>query len=123
MKLHLATVVPCIFLGLAVFCLRNGTVRHRTIGWVYSILMMVTSVITLLMPARAGSQVILHFGMLHTFSFVTIVSIPYAIYSVRTGNLRGHKITMISTYCGAIVVAGLFTLMPGRYLHGVFFGQ
>jgi uncharacterized membrane protein len=29
---------------------------------------------------------------------------------------------MIGVYVGGILVAGLFTLAPGRYLHQLFFG-
>jgi uncharacterized membrane protein len=31
--------------------------------------------------------------------------------------------TMIFIFCGALVVAGLFTLVPGRIMHTVVFGS
>jgi uncharacterized membrane protein len=30
---------------------------------------------------------------------------------------------MISVFAGALVIAGLFTLLPGRIMHAVVFGQ
>jgi uncharacterized membrane protein len=32
------------------------------------------------------------------------------------GNITGHRKSMISLYIGACLVAGLFTLLPGRFL-------
>ncbi|MFT5923027.1 MAG: putative membrane protein [Flavobacteriales bacterium] len=42
--------------------------------------------------------------------------------AARKGNIKAHKRKMILLYVGAILIAGAFTLMPGRYLHHVFFG-
>ena len=43
--------------------------------------------------------------------------------AARRHNVRRHKITMISIFAGAPVVAGLFTLVPGRIMHSVIFGH
>jgi uncharacterized membrane protein len=37
--------------------------------------------------------------------------------------VRTHKIAMLSIYAGALVLAGLFTLVPGRIMHSVLFGS
>jgi uncharacterized membrane protein len=34
----------------------------------------------------------------------------------------GHRSTMIGLYVGALVIAGLFTFVPGRIMHKVLFG-
>jgi uncharacterized membrane protein len=31
--------------------------------------------------------------------------------------------TMISIFAGALVIAGIFTLVPGRIMHAVLFGK
>jgi uncharacterized membrane protein len=46
-----------------------------------------------------------------------------AVWYARRHKVRGHKITMISIFCGALVIAGLFTFVPGRIMHTVFFGH
>ena len=33
-----------------------------------------------------------------------------------------HMYAMISTYSGALVIAGAFTLSPGRFFHEILFG-
>ena len=58
---------------------------------------------------------------IHILSVVTLFSIPYAIWSRRRSKIRGHAITMISTFLG-LLTAGAFTLMPWRVTHKVVFG-
>ncbi len=121
MYFHLATVVPCFFLGIPVFVLQKGTNLHKSLGKIYMTLMMITAVITLFMEAKVGSQFLNHFGWIHSFSVLTIVSVPRAIISARREDIRSHKTAMISLYFGAILIAGGFTFVPGRYLHNLFF--
>jgi uncharacterized membrane protein len=33
-----------------------------------------------------------------------------------------HRNVMVLTFTGALVIAGLFTLLPGRIMHAVVFG-
>lgn len=119
---HLATVVPCIFLGAYLLLFRKGDALHKVLGKIYMSLMMFTAIASLLLPALVGPQFLGHFGWIHLFSFLTLYSIPTALIAVRKGQIRRHKIKMIMLYVGAIMIAGGFTLSPGRYLHEVFFG-
>lgn len=119
---HLITVVPCIFIGAYLLLVKKGTKIHRLLGRVYMVLMLITAVITLFMPAAVGAQLFNHFGWIHLFSFLTLWTVPTAYTAIRKGNIKSHKRKMILLYFGAIVIAGGFTLTPGRYLHGVFFG-
>ena len=40
----------------------------------------------------------------------------------RSHEVTSHKFAMIGVYVGGILVAGLFTLAPGRYIHQLVFG-
>jgi uncharacterized membrane protein len=40
----------------------------------------------------------------------------------RPRPVRGHRRIMIFIFSGALVVAGLFTFIPGRIMHSVVFG-
>ena len=46
-----------------------------------------------------------------------------ALYYARRGDIARHKRAMIGTYVGAILIAGAFTLVPGRIMHAVLFGH
>ncbi|NKI31065.1 DUF2306 domain-containing protein [Croceivirga thetidis] len=122
MFIHLYTIVPCIFLGAYGLLAKKGTPLHRSLGKIYMVLMLFTAVVTLFMPAYVGSRLFNHFGWIHLFSLLTLWSIPRAYFAIKKGNVRGHQISLICLYLGAIGIAGAFTLAPGRYLHGLFFG-
>lgn len=121
MYAHLATVVPCIFLGAYVLAAKKGTAVHKRVGGIYMVLMIVTSLITLFMPAKVGARFLGHFGFIHLFSLLTIYTVPAAILAIRRGNVASHKRKMIILYVAAIGITGAFTLFPGRFLHTLFF--
>ncbi len=121
MYTHIITVVPCIFLGAYLFIKSKGNPHHKLVGKIYMTLMLVTAVISLCLPARVGPQFLNHFGFIHVFSVLTIQAIPTAIIAIKKGNVRKHKRKLVSLYIGAIVIAGSFTLAPGRFLHELFF--
>jgi len=123
MNVHLATVLRCFIIGTILLLIKKGTKVHATAGRVYMILMMITATITLFMPAQVGSTFLGHFGWIHTFSFLTIYTVPTAYLAIKKGNIKTHKRKMISLYFGAIIIAGGFTLSPGRYLHGLIFSN
>lgn len=122
MFIHLITVTPCLFIGAYLLLNQKGTTKHRTIGKVYLSLMFFTAIISLFLPAHVGNQFLHHFGWIHLFSILTLYSVPTAIIAIKKGNVKEHKRKMILLYFGALVIAGGFTLTPGRYLHNVLFG-
>lgn len=119
---HLLTVVPCFVIGTMLLLIKKGTKIHVNFGRIYMILMLVTATITLFMKAEVGPKMLNHFGWIHLFSFLTIYTIPTAYLAIKKGNVKAHKRKMILLYFGAIIIAGGFTFVPGRYLYKVFFG-
>jgi uncharacterized membrane protein len=122
MNAHLITVVPCIFIGAILLIIKKGTSLHKTLGRIYMILMLFTATVTLFMPAAVGPTFLNHFGWIHSFSFLTIYTVPTAYLAIKKGRVKAHKRKMILLYFGAIIIAGGFTFVPGRYLHQIFFG-
>ena len=122
MYIHLATVLPCVFLGAWLLATKKGSPFHRQWGKIYMLLMLVTAGISLLMPARVGPQWFGHFGWIHSFSLLTLWTIPRAYWAIKAGNIQRHRRAMWLLYVGAIVIAGGFTLSPGRFLHALLFG-
>jgi uncharacterized membrane protein len=45
-----------------------------------------------------------------------------AVLHARRHNVSAHKKAMTTIFFGALVIAGLFTLLPGRIMHAVVFG-
>ena len=122
MYLHLATILPAFVLGTILLIIKKGTKVHKIFGRIYMMLMLVTAFITLFMQAKVGPKLFNHFGWIHSFSFLTIYTVPTAYLAIKNGNVKAHKRKMILLYFAAIIIAGGFTFFPGRYLHTLFFG-
>jgi hypothetical protein len=56
MYAHLITVVPCFVIGTILIIIKKGGNIHKVMGRIYIILMLITAVITLFMPAKVGPQ-------------------------------------------------------------------
>jgi uncharacterized membrane protein len=114
---HLATVLPAFVIGTYMMFARKGDRFHRALGKGYMVLMLSTAVITLFMPAFAGPRFFGHFGFIHLFSVLALVSVPRAYVAAKQHNVKAHRNNMIGLYVGGLLIAGGFTLMPGRLLH------
>jgi uncharacterized membrane protein len=49
-------------------------------------------------------------------------TVPTALIAIKKGNVKAHQRKIVNLYVSAILIAGAFTFVPGRYLHEVFFG-
>ena len=59
---------------------------------------------------------------IHLLSIFTPIMLVLGVWYARRHKVRGHRITMISIFFGALFIAGLFTFVPGRIMHAVVFG-
>jgi uncharacterized membrane protein len=57
---------------------------------------------------------------LHAFAAMTAFLL--GVWRALRHRVADHRRIMISIFSGALVVAGLFTLVPGRIMHAVVFG-
>ena len=62
------------------------------------------------------------FSPIHFLSIFTIWSVFDATRSAKNGNIRRHKRIKKLLYILALIVTGLFTLLPGRTMNAVLFG-
>ena len=62
------------------------------------------------------------FSLIHLLSIVTLVGVPLGISAARQGRIGYHKKAMTQIFVYALVVAGLFTLLPGRIIGQILFG-
>jgi uncharacterized membrane protein len=120
-SLHLATVTPAAVIGAYLLLRAKGTPFHRLLGKAYMVLMLTTALLSLLIPAAVGPQLLGHFGAIHLLSLLVLYSVPGAYIAAKKRNVPAHKSHMIGVYVGGVLVAGLFTLAPGRYLHQLLF--
>lgn len=90
MYVHLATVVPCFIIATVLLLIKKGTKTHKNFGRIYLILLLITATITLFMPADVRPTIFNHFGWIHSFSFLTIYTVPTAYFAIKKGNVKAH---------------------------------
>ncbi|MCU0759218.1 MAG: DUF2306 domain-containing protein [Steroidobacteraceae bacterium] len=125
-QLHVATVLPAFVIGSwSLFLSAKGSPAHRWGGRLFVSLMAVTALSTLFVPAAVGPTLALgplRFGLIHLFIPVTVHGLWRGLGAIRRGDVALHERAMRRLYLLALVLAGLFTLAPGRTLYRVFAG-
>lgn len=123
-KIHVATVLPAFLLGTwQIFFSVKGSPLHRATGYLYLGLMTVTAITTLFIHVVMPNGPFWGFSPIHLFVPLTLWGVVGALYFARRGDIARHKRAMIGTYVGALLIAGAFTLAPGRIMHAVIFGH
>jgi len=119
-QLHLATIVPAFFLGgwLILFS-KKGSRFHRALGFTYLTLMTITSFAALFVQSLHPG----HFSWIHIFVPLTLWGVFAAIWRIRKGDVKGHKMAMLGTYFGGLLIAGALTFVPPRLMYQIFFGR
>lgn len=116
---HTLAALAALGLGTAQLVLPKGTLPHRAMGWTW----------VLLMALVALSSFWIHtlcqfgpFSLIHLLSLLTLILLPVAVGHARRHRVGQHRRAMLLLFAGALVIAGLFTLSPGRIMHDVVFG-
>lgn len=115
-QLHVLAAGTALFAGIAVLASTKGTPRHRRIGWIFVVAMAITALSSIFIT-RDG-----HFSAIHLLTLLTLVALPRAVISRRRSDIRTHRSAMIGLFAG-LAIAGAFTLLPGRLMHQMTFGQ
>jgi uncharacterized membrane protein len=118
-QVHAFAAITALCLGIVQLAAPKGTLPHRTLGYVWAALMM-TIAGSSLWITRPGWW--MGYGPIHILSFYVLIAVPVAIMRARQGRIGSHSKTMTGVFLGALVVAGLFTFVPGRIMHTVLFG-
>ena len=107
-------------LGIVQFAAPKGTLPHRTIGWIWVLLMFAVAISSFWIHEI---RLVGPFSPIHLLSIFAPIMLVLAVLSARRHNVSAHKKAMASIFFGALVVAGAFTFMPGRIMHAVVFGH
>jgi len=118
-QIHAFIAMTAFALGVVQLAAPKGTIPHRTLGWIWVVLMLIVS----------ASSFFIHdlrvwgpWSPIHLISIFTVVTLVLAVIAARRHAVARHRIAMISIFCGALVIAGLFTFVPGRIMHAVVLG-
>jgi uncharacterized membrane protein len=122
--IHLAAALSATVLGpFALWARLSGKQRpklHRAFGYAWVTVMVMAAISAAFIPSRFPMW--LHFSWIHLLIPLTLLGLIGAFWFLAQGNLRGHRKTMTSLYIGACLVAGIFTLLPHRFLGQIIWG-
>ena len=118
--LHAFAAMAAFVLGIVQFAAPKGTLPHRTIGWIWVLLMFAVAISSFWIHQI---RLVGPFSPIHLLSIWVPIMLVVAVVAARRHNVRRHRITMLWLFAGALVIAGLFTFMPGRIMHAVVFGS
>lgn len=117
-RLHAFPAIAAFVLGGIQLAAPKGTLPHRAMGWIWVASMSLVAMSSFFIHTicTAGP-----FSVIHLLSIVTLVALPLGVWRARTREIRAHRRTMQLLFLGALLVAGVFTFMPGRIMHDVVF--
>mgnify|MGYP000002175675 FL=1 len=123
---HMTAAITAIALGPIALWARKGAIQHpklhRAFGYAWVTLMLTTALSSIFirdfsLPNIAG------YTPIHLLIPFTLSTLFYAFRHLHQGNIAGHCKAMQSLYIGACLVAGVFTLLPQRYLGNLIWNQ
>jgi uncharacterized membrane protein len=124
--IHLTAALGAVATGPVALWARKGATQrprlHRAFGYAWVTLMTIAAISALFIPAVVA-PLFAGMGPIHALSFVTLGMLALSFWFLAKGNIVGHRKTMQRLYVGACVVAGAFTLLPGRFLGNLVWGQ
>jgi uncharacterized membrane protein len=119
-RLHAFAAMTAFALGIVQLSAPKGTLPHRTIGWIWVTLMAIISLSSFwIHELRLWGP----WSPIHLLSIFTLVTLPLAVWAAHRHAVDHHRRAMTAIFFGALLIAGLFTLVPGRIMYKVVFGS
>jgi len=116
---HAFAAMTAFLLGVVQLAAPKGTLPHRTLGWIWVGLMVSVALSSFWIHQI---RLIGPWGPIHLLSIFTLVTLPLGVWMAHHHRVADHRRIMILIFSGALVIAGLFTLIRGRIMHTVVFG-
>ena len=122
---HATLALLAVPLGLYILLTKKGTKQYRILGRIWVTFLIIVSLTAIFIQAINPGQ----YSLIHLLMPWTIGWLIYSIWNIKKfKNTKierykfAHMYSMIGVYVGALLIAGAFTLMPGRFFHEILFG-
>lgn len=124
--IHMSAALAALAIGpIALWARRSAVQRprlHRAAGYAWVTLMLACALSALFIrdhdPPNVGG-----YTPIHLLVPLTFFGLFGAFRALHQGQITRHRQRMRNVYFGACVGAGIFTLLPGRYLGQLVWGQ
>ena len=122
---HSVFALLAIPLGLYIIITKKGTKIHKILGRIWVTALLIVSLTAIFIQTINPGQ----YSLIHLLIPYTIGSLIYSIWNIKRFKKTkierykfAHMRSMIGVYIGALLIAGVFTLMPGRFFNEIIFG-
>jgi len=118
-RMHAFAAIAAFLLGAVQLAAPKGTLPHRVVGWTWAGLMLAIGVSALFIhEIRLWGP----WSPIHLIAIYTLVMLPLGVWRAHRHQVAAHRRTMLGLFLGGLVIAGIFTFLPGRIMHHVVFG-
>lgn len=117
-QMHVAAGLAAFALGVWQLAAPKGGLPHRRLGWIWIGLMLAVALSSFGITGRWGKG---NLSWIHGLSMLVLTLLPLAVLHSRRGRIASHQRLMLALFFGALVIAGGFTLMPGRLMASIVF--
>lgn len=117
LQAHIAGAVSSFLIGAVLMLGVKGRTFHRVLGYTWVATMTVTAVSSFFLTGLNGDS----YSFIHILSGWTVIVLPMAIAAARRRNIAKHRKEMTSLFFGGMLIAGLFSFLPGRLMWHLFF--
>lgn len=115
---HVCAAAFALVIGAVQFAGPKGTTVHRVLGWSWVIAMAALAISSFWIH---GIKQFGDFSWIHGLSILVLFMLPAAVIAARRHRVNAHRKTMTGLFLGALIITGLFTLVPGRLMYDVLF--
>ena len=116
-KVHAGSAILTLIIGIVLMFAPKGFKLHRTLGWTWVATMALTAGSSFLISSFTQT----YFSPIHALSAWTLIGLPMGIAAVRRRKLADHRKKMPEMFVGGMVIAGMFSFLPGRLMWDTFF--
>jgi len=119
-QIHAFAAIAAFAVGAIQLSAPKGTIPHRLVGWLWAVLMLTVAISSLFIhEIRLWGP----WSPIHLLSILVLVILPLAVLYARRHQVSRHRTAMLMLFTGALVIAGVFTFLPGQIMHSVAFGS
>jgi uncharacterized membrane protein len=115
---HMFSALAAFAIGVVILMRPKGRGLHKLLGWSWVIAMTVAAAGSFFITGLNGDG----YSLIHLLSGWTVIMLPMAILAIRRRDVNAHRRRMTGLFTGGLVVAGLFTFLPGRLMWNLFLG-
>lgn len=119
LQAHVASALVTFAIGCVLLAGVKGRAMHRVLGYVWVAAMAVTALSSFFLHSINPGG----FSIIHALSAWTMIVLPMGLAAARRKKIAEHRKAMTGMFVGGMLVAGLFSFLPGRLMWHLFFAM